>query len=484
MNIFAKKLKEMNKIKKIRIATFEINRYGGIIAYVENVAKTLIEMGYDVDILVLSYSKSDSVGSYNRKLKDLETGKFQAKAGAEVKSQNGGYSKSPITGYFYNTYYGWHLPPVTNRISVFSEDALDNWKKATEDVDLILWNFMPTKQQETRGLDFWYKFYDLPKKIKQVFLVHDAYFDVRNAWVTALKDKISFLACAHIAAYNCCENIGIPRELIFNPRYMPNKLVNYVKKDEREIDFFAAHIFKSMKRMDDLLRMTPYLGGKHSVWMAGSGIELYYMMAKEKIKDVYRCRKKDDPDLPSEWEGKPLWERAEENGLEYLGLISNEIVYDIQKNCKFSIDPSYCKHYAHYSNTHINGFTIEAMLNGSYPVLRDYRGLVKEEVVDPLFDSIEAIKIPWDATPKQFAGFLREASKMKESKYREGIDNNFSLVTDIFDTKKNMKALIDLAEDGFSNLSTGKDSPEVIKQSKDIMENYFGINLPIKWNTI
>lgn len=467
----------MKKVKKIRFVTFEISRYGGIIAYMENSMKALKELGYDVDIIVLTYTKNYNESGFKKKLVDFESGNFERKL-KDNKSQNGGYIKSEISGYWFNTYYGYHLPPKTNQIACFAPSALEDWHKAIDDVDLLLWNFMPTKQRESEGFSDWPKFFDLPKRNKQVFLVHDAYFDVRNAWVTSLKDKISFLACAHIAGYNCTENISIPRELVFNPRYFPKK-VAYSPMSERDVDFFAAHVFKSMKKMEDLLRMAPYLKEGRTTWMAGSGIELYYMMAKDKLKEIYKASKKTDPDLDNSEVGKSSFDRAVESGLEYLGLIPNDDVCQIQRNAKFSIDPSYAKHYAQYSRTHINGFIIEAVVNGSYPVLRDYGS----KVDDILFDEIRAIKIPHDSTPKQFAEALEKAMKMSEKQYKEDIEHNFNLFSELFSAKTNMSNIVSLVENGFEDLPIGKDSAEVIKQSEMTMRDFFKIELPIDWQT-
>lgn len=490
---FSKKAKELQRAKaksklKIRICTFDINRYGGIIANVESRIKAFKKLGHDVDIVMLTYNQSSSESGFRTKLAKLESGQFQNDI--DIKSQYGGYEKSEVTGYWRNSYYGWLLPPFTNSIPAFAPNALELWNKAMEGVDLVLWSFMPTKCKEAEGFNDWYKFFDLPKRTKQVFCVHDGYFDIRASWVTCLKEKLLFLDCVHMAAYNAVENISMPRNLNFASRFIPDKL-HLTPMVDREVDFFAAHIFKSMKRMDDLLRMTPYLNEgkkKHSMWIAGSGIELYYMMAKEKLKPSYRALVKSDPDLPKEIEknGVSIWNRAEEFGMEYLGLIGNEEVQEVQKNAKFSIDPSYCKHYAKYNNTNINGFLIEAMLNGSYPIFRDYRGLIKGrgELFDPIFENLRAIVIPWNTTPKQFASYLKEALKMPEKKYLEDIKHNFEMCKEFFDPIKNMSTIIRLAFEGTDELPVGENSKVVEAQSKKVMEEFFGITLPIRWKNV
>lgn len=473
----------------ILIADFEIAKYGGIIEHVTAKVRALKSMGHHVDIAQLSVA-STTQKTYDNKLKEFESGRFQNKL--KINSQNGGYEYDDATGYWKNNYYGFFLPP-SNRIGVFEKNALERWENLVKDFDLIIWNFMPTKSSAWGKGDFsfWWKFYDLPTdKIKQMFIVHDAYFDVRASNITALKDKILFLECAHIAAYRCCEHIGIPRTLLLNPRYLDKKDKMSVKMmNKRETDFFAAHIFKSMKHVDDLIRAVPHLKN-NTVKIAGSGIEQAYMVAPEKCKEVYKVSRKRDPDIDDKYLGEKIWDVGEKFGMEYLGQISGEEVRENLFNSKFAVDPSWAAHYANYCRTHINGFIIEAMLSGCYPVLRDYKGLVKdngEEMYDPLFENIRAIIIPWDATPKQFADALKKALKMSPAKYLKDTKFNFELVHELFNAKTNMEEVIRLVKGGEKlvnkELEKGKDSDNVKKITYEIMEGFYNIQLPIEWET-
>ena len=481
---------------KILIADFEIAKYGGIVEHVAAKVKALKALGHEVDIVQLSPSQTTQK-FYDKKIAEFKSGAFQNKI--KINSQGGGYEYDEATGYWRNNYYGFFLPP-SNRIGVFEPDALQRWHKLVEDVDLIMWNFMPTKSsawnREGVKFDFWWKFFDLPTdKVRQMFIVHDAYFDVRASNVTALKDKIMFLECAHIAAYQCCKNIGIPRILLLNPRYleddekMPVRMMN-----KRETDFFAAHIFKSMKHVDDLIRAVPWLNQnsydeKYSVKIAGSGIEQAYMVAPTKCKEPYKVSAKRDPDIHPSFYGQKIWDVGVKYGMEYLGQISGEQVRENLLNAKFAVDPSWADHYANYCRTHINGFIIEAMLCGCYPVLRDYKGLVKggEEIYDPLFESIRAIIIPWDATPKQFAEALKEARRMSPAKYLRDTKYNFDLVYELFNAKTNMKEVLRIVRGGDKlvrkELECGRDSENVKRISSEIMEDFYGIELPIEWET-
>nr|DAP89607.1 MAG TPA: hypothetical protein [Caudoviricetes sp.] len=477
---------------RILIADFEIAKYGGIVEHVTAKVKALKALGHVVDIAQLS-AAATTQKTYDNKVKKFEDGTFSE--GLKVNSQNGGYEYDEATGYWKNNYYGFFLPP-SNRIGVFEKNALERWHNLVEKFDLIMWNFMPTKSSAWGKGDFsfWWKFYDLPTdKIKQIFIAHDAYFDVRASNVTALREKILFIECAHIAAYRCCEHLGIPRTLLLNPRYLEEGARMPIKMmQKREIDFFAAHIFKSMKHVDDLIRAVPHFNQKseYSVQIAGSGIEQAYMVAPTKCKEPYKVSRKRDPDIDSEYIGQKIWDVAEQYGMEYLGQISSEEVNQKLRNAKFAIDPSWAAHYSQYCRTHINGFIIEAMLNGCYPVLRDYRGLMKgvdEDLYDPLFENINAIIIPWNATPKEFAKALKKAERMSPVKYLKDTRENFALVHELFNAKNNMKEVIRLVKGGKKlvnkELEKGKDSPTVKKITKEIMEDFYHIDLPIEWET-
>lgn len=477
---------------RILIADFEIAKYGGIVEHVTAKVKALKALGHVVDIAQLS-AAATTQKTYDNKVKKFEDGTFSE--GLKVNSQNGGYEYDEATGYWKNNYYGFFLPP-SNRIGVFEKNALERWHNLVENFDLIMWNFMPTKSSAWGKGDFsfWWKFYDLPTdKIKQIFIAHDAYFDVRASNVTALREKILFIECAHIAAYRCCEHLGIPRTLLLNPRYLEEGARMPIKMmQKREIDFFAAHIFKSMKHVDDLIRAVPHFNRKseYSVQIAGSGIEQAYMVAPTKCKEPYKVSRKRDPDIDSEYIGQKIWDVAEQYGMEYLGQISSEEVNRKLRNAKFAIDPSWAAHYSQYCRTHINGFIIEAMLNGCYPVLRDYRGLMKgvdEDLYDPLFENINAIIIPWNATPKEFAKALKKAERMSPAKYLKDTRENFALVHELFNAKNNMKEVIRLVKGGKKlvnkELEKGKDSPTVKKITKEIMEDFYHIDLPIEWET-
>lgn len=457
---------------KIRFVTFTIAKYGGIIQHIETKFEALKKLGHDVDIILLDYKKTLNTKGFHKKVSDLESGKFQDKL--DVKSQNGGYLKSDITGYWYNPYYGWLLEPYKNILPCLDEKSLDIWKEQLSDVDLIIWSFVPTKTSEAKGFNWWHKYFELPKSITQVLTIHDGYYDLRNSWTNLLKEKISFFECVHITSYNACEVFDIPRMLNLDSRKVPKKH-NFKKKSEKSVDFFAAHIFKSMKRMEDLISAVPYLEEDSVTMVAGSGIELYYMMTEDesKQKPKYTVSLKTDPDSAEEEIGMSLFSRAEKYGMEFLGLIDTDSVDMLLENSKFAVDPSFCTHYAKYVNTHLNGFIIEAIMKGSYPILRNYR---KDEVEnDFIFQELKAIYIPYDCTPKEFANYLNEALNMSDKKYMRDIEHNLALANEILNPNRNMKELVKLVNKPkkIMELELGKSNDKIISDSQKVMSEHF-----------
>lgn len=459
-----------SKKLKIRFATFAIAKYGGIVGHIEAKFKALQDMGHDVDIIILDYLTSVPANQFQNKVAKLESGTFQDSL--DIKSQNGGYVKSEITGYWTNPYYGWVLEPNRNRISCLNEDSLEVWHELVDDADIILWSFIPTKTSEAKGFNWWHKYFDLPSNVSQILSIHDGYYDQRNSWTNLLKDKIKFLECVHITSFNACSVFDIPRVLNLDSRFIDTKFKD-VRKNKKQIDFFSAHIFKSMKRMEDLVSAVPYINSDQ-ILVAGSGIELYYMMTenKEKQKPKYTVSKKTDPNCEDSDIGKSLWERAVEYDMSYLGLIGNTEVNEILAISKFAIDPSFCTHYAKYVNTHLNGFIIEAMINGSYPILRNYR---KDEVEnDFVFQNINAIFIPYDSTPKEFAEHLNKALEMPEEKYYEDLKENFKFAKNFLNPNKNMEYIINtVTSDNKESLTLGKSTAKINSDARKVMVDFF-----------
>ena len=76
---------------------------------------------------------------------------------------------------------------------------------------------------------------------------------------------------------------------------------------------------------------------------------------------------------------------------------------------------------------------------------------------------------------------------MNPAEYLRDTKHNFELVHELFNAKTNMSEVIRLVNGGEKlvrkELERGKDSETVKKISKEIMEEFYGIDLPIEWET-
>lgn len=476
---------------KIYMCHFDAQKMGGIVEYIAAMFKAFHQLGHEVDIVILSTQRLTE-NRYRNKIKDYA--KTDKERGLLFDSQAAGYEKDAVTGYYRNNYYGYYVPPK-NKICVFDEDSVQRFHDRISDADIIIWHNTPTHNERWEHGDAsnWWRYFDLPSSIMQMFAVHDAYFDIRASFVSAFKEKISLLLCAHGAAYKCCEHIGIPRVLMPNPRYFGEEpQFHIIPYSKRTTDFFAAQMFKAMKRVQDIIAAIPYLKTTN-VTIAGAGVEYCCMLLPwEKTKADYRCRKKRDPDLPQEYEDNhvTLWQRAKEYGINHIGQLSGSEVNRRLLKTKFALDASYCKHYAPFARTHINGFIIEAMMNGAYPVLRDYYGCTRKKCAetDAMYERVRAHYIPSTATPKEFAEHLEYLLyNTTQTRFEEDTMYNFVLAYDTYNAVTNAEKIISCKKRGRGWIKRahecGQDSDAVVEYTEKFMQDYFKIPLPLQFET-
>jgi len=449
---------------KFLFAVPSINHYGGIVNKINYMTGELREQGHEVIFVSLSNKKSTNKKNFETKLKKLE-------AGSE------GWFFSKNSNLWSHSDAGWHIP-VENEIPIFSEDAIEQWNNITKDVNVVSWLFLFSKQKDLEGFSNWWKFFDLPNNIIQCIDVADGYMDKKNPHLAVIQERIDFVTAVHLPSFNSLHNFNVPKELIFNSRKIGQ--LNYIPKSERDIDFVAFHIFKAKKHIDETLRALPY--EPSTLKLAGMGIEYNYMTSKDKVKPEYLLRKKDDPDANQADIGKRIWERAEEAGMEYLGMLTEEEVHSYQKRAKFGIDASWSTHYAHNSNTQLNGFTIETIMNGAVPIMRDFSKLY-EDVDDIIFKNLKAIFIPYDATPKEFAEYLRKAKEMSDEEYKEMVQANYEFLKVHMSIEGNIKKLVDLcsSKDSIQKLSCTEQNTKVFEEAVKLSTDFFKSEYPFAW---
>ena len=76
---------------------------------------------------------------------------------------------------------------------------------------------------------------------------------------------------------------------------------------------------------------------------------------------------------------------------------------------------------------------------------------------------------------------------MSPAKYLRDTKYNFDLVYELFNAKTNMKEVLRIVRGGDKlvrkELECGRDSENVKRISSEIMEDFYGIELPIEWET-
>jgi glycosyltransferase involved in cell wall biosynthesis len=220
----------------------------------------------------------------------------------------------------------------------------------------------------------------------------------------------------HDCAYNSI-NMTEGVYLIPNPQINRFKKINF---DGRSNSVFSLQTFKRWKRVDDLVRAVPYIEG--DVFLAGGGIEYYYMTSTDKMKKEY----------------KGIWNNALQNGMAYLGYLPEKQRDEYLQKCKLLVDPSWSKSYGALGS-HFNRTFVDAIIAGCMPAGRD---LLMDE--NSFFPKDLYVTIPYNATPEEFGEIVNSALNMHKSVYTKRVANLQTIVADQFDSVKVAQRYIDL----------------------------------------
>lgn len=442
---------------KIALVLYQLNDMGGIISHVENLAFGLRELGHMVSLHILHWQEKFKTLKYSDK--DLiKRGWYQGAFCATHQSN------------------GWNAVPGIHKLSYKGEDNLKRTKDKLSEYDVIVWEVpVPTKMKANKGNTDWIGLYDVCDK--NVAIIHDG--NVFNTpWICKIGHKIRGLGCVHECAYNMAQELGLPRALILNPQnlYGLEHLYDY---SEKERGFLSLQTFKAWKHVDDVIRAIPHMSKDFRKIMAGGGIEQRYMASETKAKERYYCRRTDDPDLPLDIEANEMkiWDRALYYGMEYLGFI-NEFRRDmILRQVRTLIDPAWSLRYSKYGG-HFNRTIVDAMKQGAIPVainLGISNNLHGESFI--FKPNKNYIMIPYNVSPKEYAGIVEYASNLSRDFAWKILENNYDLL-DHFDRRKVAQDYVNLALGKkcgyFNSRKMGRLNPDLIKKSEKELEEFFG----------
>jgi hypothetical protein len=399
---------------KILITFYPIDDMGGIINHTEQLAIGLRELGHEVTARLLVW-------------------KDQA-----PRSVAGGRGTPSVLGMEFDQRKGYSW--ASHQIIPYKGQAnVDKWLAYASTFDLIIWQIpVPTKRKENRGNMDWLGLYN--SSAKQLAVIHDGNFLDSYPWLHFVRGRLQGLACVHNCAFNSAMSISCPSRLILNPFEIVEPDLSKRAFDRRMKGFLSVQTWKAWKRVPELLRAIPYMDSSTAKFVAGRGIDFYYLTSKDKCK------------YPG------VWDDASRAGFTYMDVITNESRDHYLRNLTCQIDASWSKKYAAIG-AHFNRVTVEAILAGCIPVVRDVgvRGSVLADCP----------QIPWGATPEQFAEIMDHYCNVGYGEY-SGIMEELVGVTGFFDRKYVASQFSD-----FSPACIGTTSDEVKIRAYAAIQEFF-----------
>lgn len=409
----------------ILITFFPIDDMGGIINHHEQLCAGLKELGHTVTTNLLVWRdkvpKTMAGGRGSRSLNG---------SGLEFDQRRG---------------FSWTCGDM---VPYKGDNNIYRWKEYASKFDLIIWQVaVPTKRKENRGNMDWVRLYDVPTK--QIAVIHDGNFLDSYPWLHVVGSYLTGLACVHTCAYNSARQIHVPSALIVNP-FKIGRAPDISREAyfRRARGFLSVQTWKAWKRVPDILRAIPYMGIQNKM-LAGKGIDYYYLTSKDKCK------------YPG------VWQKALEHGMDYLGVIDNEVRDQLLGQVVLSLDASWSKKYGAIG-AHFNRVQVEALLNGAVPVVRDLAIGYRPD--DVFRDNYNCLSIPWDASPGEFGHLITSYANLPWGQYAQIMENGWNTVQ-MFDRKEVASKFLILAMGAFSQ--RGELSSEVRLNGYRAVQEFF-----------
>lgn len=460
----------MKKIKKVIFCSFEITHYGGIIENIEEKAQAFRDLGLETDFLMFQYSKT-SQSQYNKKIEKIKNFHFASNIGSE----NNGYYKCK-SGYYANTFQGWHLPPS----NIFVKDEVDKFLNRLSEEDkettLLVWFFLPSQRKDWAGFSDWKRCFE--NGFNQVYSVHDGYHNLRMGHLEQVADNFMFAICSHESGDESLKDFSIKRAFIPRSMNLIGIEKNITTFKERPIDLLSNQMFKTSKKVEDFLFMMRHLyllKEDTEMYLSGVGLGYSYHTTKDKKTPVgYYLNSKNDPDWKGSKNEIKIWSVIfEQYKAKYLGLLTNEEVKEFQKLAKLAVDFSVIPHYGKRQVSVYNGIIQEAICNGAVPLLVrmnvSHNSNNRKSDEFDLTKKIEGCEVLESWTPKERAEHIhRFLNETTQSDYLDICYKNQQNLRNDFDVHKNMKKFLHLIESGeYKNLPKGEATETVLSNSKE-----------------
>lgn len=463
--------------KVLRIAYImhrgEVSTYGGFPQHVEHSIYGLKQLGHDVDFYFLGNVDKSNDDYVAKKVEKYLQGELYIE-GQHIPKLDLGIG----TGSYFHVNFGW-VHPVTPIKTL--QNKID-FKNRLEEYDAVFWHTPFWFKQKSFQKDTdWPMLLDLKNPVNIAFH-HDGNIRDNSAWMLHIDKYFDRIITVHPASYNACSIFSAPRCMIFNPQFVDHdkNYSAYGNLLRGGIEFFSLQYWKGSKHVDDLIRAIPHFfnifGEGVKFVIGGKGLEYAYMNSEEKIKDVYLCNKKNDPDLPDGFEGLPIIEVARQFGLETPLWMNSEQRDEQFRKSLFFVDTAYYT-ISKELGSHFSRTLIEAMINGVVPIGRNLGLSNNLEGVGEIFKPGENyLMIPYDATPLEFAKKLIEFLCIDEQSYNKIVQNNYELLEhfDILNVCQQYVDVINGNPTGWYNCyeEGGVEIPKKIQEKAD--KQWFG----------
>lgn len=415
---------------RIILAHHQIQDWGGIVNYTENLIVGLRKLGHSPQPVMLKNKGASGVPR------------------AKDRSLDAGWEIGAGTGLQIHQKQGWE-----GMLSINYSAHFNQWEELIEDADLIIWIIpVPTCTKANKDDIEWMRLYQ-EHMIPQTAVIHDGNMRKLYPHLHELcrRKLLEGIVCVHDAAFNSASVLPVKRALIPNPHNVEN--VERKAMQCRESQLVSLQTFKRWKRVDDLIRAIPHMDEFHGKVICGGGIEYHYMTSKNKCKKEYMTQ-----------DGERIWDVAVQAGMDFRGYVTTEERDALLGDSRLLVDPSWSKNYCQLG-AHFNRVMIEAMVQGCVPVCTDL-GMANSSFFKA---GINYLEVPYDIPPeaygKQLSLWMEDLTLLEEIQ-----ENNFKLI-DEFDSEIIADLIISLSDNAWMQ-AEGASTPEIISAANKKMAHF------------
>jgi hypothetical protein len=411
----------MKKRLRILYALPQTMDLGGIAPSTEHIIAGMRQLGHDCEFMYIKQTKSNTRGTG-----DAEPG-WKKYAGQWVSGEG--------TGVMFHPMLGWGGPGW----SLYDRAHIDLAVNYMNTFDIVVWGAaFGFKVNWYEGSREWLDVFS-KVKAKKIVMIRDDHFWGRQSWNVEFDQYVDGWACVNACGFDECEGLTKPRAVIHSPHDLSDLDRRQKPMGKRKPGIFSVQNAKSWKRVDEIVRCVPYL--QHTLWLAGEGLVIRNMRAPAdggKLKPGYIVNHRADPSAHIRHVGRPIWDVAIAEGMQYLGPVNEATRDKCFSDIRFGLDLS-----TRENTGQINRVYIEAAKHGCVmlAVPEFMSGVNGTNWIKP---GVHYLPVHSGRTPVDLAMQLDDAFKLKASKYAQMQDDNYEAIQR-YDRRTACQQLIDLA---------------------------------------